>query len=143
MNKKAMRIFIAVCLMLVLTTSTAFASTKVYTRTLRYNIYNNGHYDYIVQHAQEGKTGVYVKGTVKVTYDTKTKDSILELTDLTFTGDNADKYYYRVKAMDRPGHIQIVIGNSWQGIEEIGYLNLYESSTGRFNQSCHNYRGPH
>lgn len=51
MNKKAMRIFIAVCLMLVMTTSNAFASTKVYTRTLRYNIYNNGHYDYIVQHA--------------------------------------------------------------------------------------------
>lgn len=143
MNKKVIRTFIAVCLMLAMTSSTAFASTKVYNRTLRYKILNNGHYDYLVSHAEPEKVKAYVTGNVKITYDTVSKFSTVELTNLTFTGEDSNKYYYRVDTISRPGHIHVVIGNSWQQIEEIGYLNLYETSSGRFNQSCHNYGGPH
>ena len=96
-----------------------------------------------MSHAEPEKVKAYVTGNVKITYDTVSKYSTVELTNLTFTGEDSNKYYYRVDTISRPGHIHVVIGNSWQQTEEIGYLNLYETSSGRFNQSCHNYRGPH
>ena len=145
MNKKVIRIFIAVCLMLAMTTTTAFAAVRTSNRSFTYYIYNNGHHDFVT-HNKDNKAKKFcatVNGTLQITYNTKTKDSKIVVKNLTFTGENSSRYYYNVKTWGRPGYIHVVLSNEWAQTEDIGFLLFKETKYGHFRESCHNYRGPH
>ena len=142
MNKKLFRVFIVVCLMLGMTTTTAFASTRTINRTTRYYILNNGHYDYIVQHNSDNRPGALVTIDSVYTYDSKDREGTIQLASVktTITGDNASKYYCETKQLS-PKNVHLILENDNQ---EIGYIRVYiTSGHGNLKTYCHNYRGPH
>ena len=140
MNKKVIRILIAVCLILATTTSTAFAETRTFTRTVRYYILNNGHYDYIVKKNRTGKKGELVTAKVNYAFVSGRKKQTIHITsvDTTITGDNASKFYCETKRFS-PRNMHLILENDDR---EIGYITVRFTDTARFKQSYHNYLGP-
>jgi hypothetical protein len=142
MNKKLFRIFIVVCLMLGMTTTTAFAQTRTITRTNRYYILNNGHYDYIVHHNDDGKPGALVTVESVYSYDSKNRENTIALSSVkaTITGDNASKYYCETKQLSSK-NVHLILETD---DKEIGYIRVYiTSGHGNLETYCENYRGPH
>lgn len=142
MNKKFFRVFIVVCLMLGMTTTTAFASTRTINRTTRYYILNNGHYDYIVHNNSDNRPGALVTIDSVYTYDSKDREGTIQLSSVktTITGDNASKYYCETKRISSK-EVRLVMETD---DKEIGYVRMYiTSGHGNLKSYCVNYRGPH
>ncbi|WP_277409209.1 hypothetical protein [Lacrimispora xylanisolvens] len=142
MSKKLFRIFMVVCLMLGMTTTTAFAETRTITRTNRYYILNNGHYDYIVHDNSDNKPGALVTVNTVYTYDSKNRENTIQLSSVnaTITGYNANKYYCETKQLS-PKDVRLILETD---DNEIGYIRVYiTSGHGNLKTYCVNYRGPH
>lgn len=134
MNKKVIRTFIAVCLMIAMTTTTALASTKTYNRDIRFKILTNGKHDYLALHTNGRDVSARISGHIELIYDTQTKKYQVSVKDLTFVGDNASKYSYMVKRYS-PSKIHIIIQTADR---DIGYLYYHADSTG-LHKHCINY----
>ncbi len=132
MNKKIIRIFISVCFILVMTATTAFASSK--SRYFHYNISDR---DRIVEHCDVSHKNAYLTGHVNVVRTDGTYT--LELNDVNFQGYKADaseySYSYEFYNDDHSKLYLYILRNG----EDIGSIHFLVSSTGHLRKVYHNY----
>ena len=144
MNKKVIRIFIAVCLMLAMTSSTAFAETRTVTKIRNCYLYLNTSDDhaYLSTHYKDGRNPQVISIKVVYTYVSGDKLDTIGIisSDATIFGDNAKRYYCEIKQRNSK-NVDFKLYDEKKRVR-IGYIHAYLTS-GHFKYQCHNERGPH
>ncbi len=141
MNKKVIRIFIAVCLMLALTANIAFASGYNNDRSVDFN-YSITKNDEIVQTCGVENCNVRVGGRIFVYYDHDDQQWEINFikTNFTTVNDNADSYTYQVEYLK--GDHSMMDLYIKKGTKKIGEIffdvtykgNLYEHIINKVDQ---------
>lgn len=139
MNKKIMRIFLAVCLMLAMTSSTAFAKgagvknfTWYITKT-----------DRVVHNASSTSSNAAITGkiTIKRNDDPDGKPYIIEISDINIRGIkvNANEYNYGTEYWDDDDQDTIELSVARGCCKDIGYIRFHVTKDGRLLTTHHNY----
>ena len=133
MNKKTIRIFIAVCLMLAMTSSTAFAKAS----------HSHFFHCYVTsQDRVEKRSGqnpkCRISGHVVVSYSNEYSQYEVDLHDINFERMNGDTstYDYVTEYYDDDDHNRLYVYIVKDG-KDVGYLYYRVTSNGRLKRSYH------